>query len=585
MKSKDIFTAIYDGMRFDLQFCSGFIGAYYLFSLLTLRFNFNKFVSKFIFNIEIFVIAFINLMFFIYFGIFRSNFDSNLFLFKHEEMSQLLSIAINDNLGILPATIIFLLFILLANKFHNFLFSIKKDKKLNYKQIAFSFLFVICFVLFGINQKFSFTQKILFDVIKAQDNHILQSSLLGHMKGFFIAVRKEMKKKNIDFAYFNIGTPKEAACKSFDINPCNGKINLYEYIKRVKNDELVIKPRKIYYIISESLSDWVMDDKFSELFSDIQNFVKSKATYIKALENASGTAQSLQLQFLGIYFNEEDNLYYYNKIITPKTSLASHFNQIGYKSFFYMGNTKNWSNVGDLGKKTGFINEYHKDNMITWARKHNLKEPLYTDMGILDDVALEYLAENSKDNSFNVLMTITNHKIYDLAFMQKNDFVIPFDKIEKLSTKYKNELATIYWYQKTLVNWIEKTAQNEPDSLFVITGDHYGRFNIDDSNDLFITHSVPVIMYYPKAKIYPTCKITNHLDISASIINLIAPKGYEYFSFGSPCFSLEKKEILATNKYGFEIEFENGKITSGGGYLRMAQALSWYLVYKGNIIE
>ncbi|WP_267523008.1 LTA synthase family protein [Campylobacter sp. MG1] len=571
----DFITSIIQGSRFDMQYCGYIASAYCIFSI------FGKFVSKIIFNIACILILFAELTFIVFFNIYRKNIDLNLFLFKNEETLPLIKTAFSENYGIIPAIFIFFIALFVLNYIHEKI--LKKNLKINFKYSLALFIVFAFSMMLSINQKFSFKAASLFNVTKAYDNAALQASTFGHLKGFGGTIKDYYQQKNINFEYFNVGTPKDAICKYFQINPCKEEINIYDYIKHKKDENLQIKPSKVYYIITESLSDWIMNEKFNDLFEDIHNF-KNKNAYISAINNADSTAKSLQTQLLGIYNNLDDNFLKYNSLIIPKTSLISQFKELGFNVDFYFGGARNWAGLFDFTNKLQINKNYDKEHIFK-ENFENLNYPNQNYWGAYDDFLFAYASKNSKEFSFNIIMTTTNHPTYDLAFMQKNDFAIPFDKIEKLSTKYKNELATIYWYQKTLINWIEKTAQNEPDSLFVITGDHYGRFNIDDSNDLFITHSVPVIMYYPKAKIYPTCKITNHLDISASIINLIAPKGYEYFSFGSPCFSLEKKEILAANKYGFEVEFKDGKITSGGGYLRMAQALSWYLVYKGNIIK
>lgn len=571
----DFTTSIFQGIRFDMQYCGYIASAYCIFSL------FGKICSRIIFNIAFALILFAELVFVVFFNIYQKNIDLNLFLFIHEETSVLIKTALGENYGIIPAIFIFFIALFLLNYIHEKL--LKTKLILNLKQSLMLFVIFAFSMMLSINQQFSFKAKGLFNVTKAYDNAALQASTFGHLKGFGGAIRDYKKLKNIDFSYFNVGDEKTAVKQLFYIKN-DEKINIYDYIKHIKEDDLSIKPKKIYYVISESFSNWVLEDRFSDLFSDIHNFVKNKATYIPAIHNANNTAESLQTQFMGVYYNSDDNFKKHNQIIPPKTNLINQFANLGYQSDFYFGGARNWAGLFDFTNSLEINKNYDKEHILS-DEIPDLNSPSNNYWGAYDDFLFAYTSKNSKDFSINIIMTTTNHPTYDLAFMKKNDFDIPFDKIEKLSKKYKNELATIYWYQKTLINWIEKTAAKEPDSLFVITGDHYGRFNIDDNNDLLTTHTVPVIMYYPKAKIYPTCKITNHLDIAASIINLVAEKGYEYVSFGTPCFSLEEKEILASNKYGFGIEFENGKLTSGGGYLQRLQALSWYLVYKGNTIE
>ncbi|WP_267523007.1 LTA synthase family protein [Campylobacter sp. MG1] len=548
----DMFKSIFSGIRFDSQFCAGFASFYFLFGII------HKKIAKIIFFLISILLIIPELIFYVFFKIYNKKIDSDLFLFKNENFYALFNTALKENYGILPAFISFFIIIVIFYIFYKFINKINiKSNKIN------TIITVIAFILtmlFTINQQFSLKARSLLPLMPNFNNHILNVSTFGHLINFYSTLKEEYKASKINFNSFNIGTPKETACNFFNISPCKDKINLYDYIKHTKTDEKMIKPKKIYYIISESLSNWVVDERFNDLFNDINN-LKNKAAYIPALHNAAGTIRSLESQFLGVQIDNYEIFKNYSKIKSYKQSLSYNAKNLGYNINFYFGGSKNWANTEDAGKIIGIDKFYGKSDMKKYFNNKNISGA----WGVYDNYLFDFIQNNNNLNSLNIIMTTTNHPPYDMSFIKHTKIDIPFNKINNLNKKYKNQISTIYWYQKALINWIEETAKNEPDSLFVITGDHYGRFNIDDSNDLFITHSVPVIMYYPKAKIYPTCKITNHLDISASIINLIAPKGYEYFSFGSPCFSLEKKEILAANKYGFEVEFKDGKITSGGG--------------------
>ncbi len=568
----DMFASIFSGIRFDSQFCAGFASAYFLFGI------FSKKISKIIFFLSLIFVVIPELIFYVFFNIYHKKIDSDLFLFKHESFKALFETAIKENYGILPAIIIFFIISFIFYLFYKQIDKINtKTNKL--KTIILS-IFFISFMLITINQQFSLKARSLLPLMPNFDNQVLNIATFGHLVNFYSTLKEEYKASKVNFKNFNVGTPKEAACKFFNINPCNKNVDLYNHLKHIKTDEKMIKPKKIYYIISESLSNWIIEERFVSLFSDIHNFIKNKATYIPAIHNAPGTIRSLEAQFLGIHIDNYEIFQNYSKVKSYKQSLVYTAKDLGYDVSFYFGGSKNWAKTMDMGSLLGMSKFYGENDML----KYN-PNAIIGAWGALDDELFSLISNTSKDNFLNIIMTTTVHGPYDMLFLPKQPYLLEAVEKANLNKTLTKELVTIKWYQKTLVDWIEKTALAEPDSLFIITGDHYGRYNVDNSLDLFTTHSVPVIFYYPKAKIYPTCKITNHLDIAASIINLIAPKGYEYVSFGTPCFSLEEKEIKDEPKIGYGIEYKNGKFINGGGQMKLAQALSWYLIYKGNIIE
>lgn len=574
----DMFSSIFSGLRLDSQFCAAFASFYCVFGFL------HKKIAKGIFIFLSLLLIIPELIFFAFFNIYRQKINMDLFLFTDEKFTALINTALKENYGILPIIISFFIIFFIFMLFYKYIEKINITCAKRYVLAGFSvFTFLM---LITINQQISFkASKKFMASIPEFDNHVLKTSTLGHLNNFYRIVGNYFKYKKVDFKDFNVGTPKEAACEFFNINPCDGNINLYEYFNHAKTTDLNIQPKKVYYIISESLSNWSMDKKFYEVFFKLHDFVNSKATYITAIQNGSNTRSSINSQFLGAFIEELNVVDLYSSILNNSFYPSNVFNDLGYTVSFYYGGARNWAGTEDLGSKVGINNFYGESESTKWASMNNYQKPYSNLWGVFDDILFDYIKDTSKEKTINIIMTTTNHQPYDLNFLEHSNIKIPFDKIEKLSKEYKNELATIYWYQKILVDWIEKTAQKEPNSLFVITGDHYGRFNIDNSNDLFLTHSIPVIFYYPSAKIYPTCKITNHLDIAASIINLIAPKGYEYVSFGSPCFSLEEQKIKDETKIGYGIIYENKEFKSETRKNQLAKALSWYLIFKGNIIE
>lgn len=358
-KAEEMFQSIFAGLRLDSQFCAGFAGFYFLFG------SYHKY-SKVIFIFISLLVVLPEFIFFVFFNIYKTKINSNLFLFEDESIYSLFNTAFKENYGIFSSLLIACLIFFSLIKLH---FKIKqvsfKNKFLNVF-LCFGFVFLM---MITINQRFGFKAKNIQNLMPELNHNTLKSSTFGHLNNFYKVVLAELKKTQIDFKDFNVGTPKNAACEFFDIIPCEGKINLYDYIKHTKTDKKMIKPKKIYYIISESLSNWVMEERFESLLSDIHNFAKYKATYIPAIHNGSNTRDSIGSQFLGLYGGELDFLKNYNKIIPPQTSLPYFFKDFGYKSIFYFGGTRGWAGTEDLGDKIGF-SEFFGENAMIKASKN-----------------------------------------------------------------------------------------------------------------------------------------------------------------------------------------------------------------------
>lgn len=566
----DSLISILSSMRFDIQIYAYCFSVFYIFALI------NKYLANAFYYVLSFVCLAINLAFFVYFNIYHQNFGVELFLFKNEEIFALIKSGLKSNYGVVSSIILF--FILMIVNIY-ILNSVNKIKiKTSVLKNILSFIFYAFFMMFCINQQFSFKADFIQRRIIASENEIVNISVFGHFIGFINAIEQIRKQTNIDWDSFKLDSPKKVACEFFNINPCTGKIDLKKYLHKVKQDDEYFKAQKIYYIISESLSDWVMQDRFNDIFTDIHTLAKEGA-YISALHNAPATKQSLEVQILNTYNTTDDTAAKYAKIKKHFFSLNDNLKNLHLSSAFFMGGYDNWGDIANLTRLSNFNANFYAPQIRAVFKDDSIN----SEWGVFDDVLFKYVA--LKDYDFNVIMSTTNHPTYNLEFQKRKLFSLPFEKAEKLSKKYKNELLTIYWYQKVLVDFIKEQSNKYPDALFVITGDHYGRYNIDDSLDLKITHTVPIIMYSKNHKIYPICKITKHIDIGASIINLIAPKNYEYYSFGIPCFSLKEQDVKSYEQIGFNASFKNDKFINDELRQKQAQALSWYLIFKGNIIE
>jgi len=82
---------------------------------------------------------------------------------------------------------------------------------------------------------------------------------------------------------------------------------------------------------------------------------------------------------------------------------------------------------------------------------------------------------------------------------------------------------------------VRKIEGKLPRPLFAFTGDHFGRKFINDNPDYFERSGVPLILYGQEVLrgiTLPQGAAGTHIDIGPTLVELTAPKGFEYYSVG-----------------------------------------------------
>ncbi len=158
-------------------------------------------------------------------------------------------------------------------------------------------------------------------------------------------------------------------------------------------------------------------------------------------------------------------------------------------------------------------------------------------------------------------MTVTNHPPYNLDLASEN---IDENKIyNSLINNYNiddktlaKELAHYQYMDREISSFILNVSANYPDSLFVVTGDHADRTNIGKNPTMYERYSIPLLIFGKgiNKKILPSNVAGGHTNISPTIIELIAPKGFEYYSIAP---SLTDGSAVGFNK---DYWISNGKI-------------------------
>ena len=149
-----------------------------------------------------------------------------------------------------------------------------------------------------------------------------------------------------------------------------------------------------------------------------------------------------------------------------------------------------------------------------------------------------------------------------------------------------------------------KAKDKYKDGFFTFTGDHFGRKFINHKPNLYEKSSVPFIMYGKSIPKEISEVPGSHIDIMPTLIEMVAPKDFKYYSFGTSLFSQNKKDAIAYRKYidytdvysfpkeeklvkynlktAHETQLDKNNVEKKHNKL---MSLAWYYTMKGNEIK
>jgi phosphoglycerol transferase MdoB-like AlkP superfamily enzyme len=99
-----------------------------------------------------------------------------------------------------------------------------------------------------------------------------------------------------------------------------------------------------------------------------------------------------------------------------------------------------------------------------------------------------------------------------------------------------NMLGHLWYADHCLGIFVRNAEKKLHQAVFAFTGDHYGRKFINTRPDFFERSAVPFILYGKEVLrgiSLPKGAAGGHIDISPTLIELAAPKGFTYYSTGN----------------------------------------------------
>jgi len=223
------------------------------------------------------------------------------------------------------------------------------------------------------------------------------------------------------------------------------------------------------------------------------------------------------------------------------TSIARIFRDLDYHTRFFYGGFLSWQRVGDFCKDQGFEEIYGGGHMGDWASSN--------EWGVDDEHIFDFVKKtiNADRPSFNIILTTSFHPPFTVDVKAKGFTLnaLPPDLREFCLHDIDFAIWGHLWYaDKCIADFARQITAKLPNALVVVTADHEARRTINKTQDIFEKTSIPCIFYGPDVLkgIHPPSKMAgSHLDLTPTLIELVAPKGFTYHTLG--------KDLLESRPY------------------------------------
>ena len=332
---------------------------------------------------------------------------------------------------------------------------------------------------------------------------------------------------------------------------------LYAF-KKITKGPKIKKPKHIFFIVGESIPQWSLDEthKLLNICPGLWNFKNQPHTvqipnFLPAGNVSRPSIVSLMsgIYDAGLEINERESFW---KGAFP-TSFAYQMKRLGYQTIYWYGGNASYGNFNHFGKAQGF------DRVESASIFCGPNAPK-TWVGVYDHVFLENIENQIKlidQPTFHFIYTTSNHgpyKMEDSLLDYDPEKVMPDVGDDLRSNKVRNkQFATYRYSDKAIFTFVESMKETFPDSLFIITGDHSNLFGSLNNTSLVHrdytlrdTFCTVALLQHPDLNrdMIVTSKGT-HMSLMPTIIEAIAPKGFEYYSITSSLFE-NQPEILVT---------------------------------------
>ena len=601
-----IITAIFGGAKLSLQTAGGL--SLFMFISIIIESVFKR--LKYFRYICSFIVIFLTTLLFIarfpFYQQFHSGFNQMLFTALHEDIYALfMSLVVEFQLPIKLAFVILLSLAITVvfNKYFNHKLNFKLLDRLSFNMKTACL--ILCTYIIGTLSLYgggwSWRTGVNWENAGITNDTFLNEIILDDYQAIYRAYANQMRMEACNGLSF---TAQDVTNFAHALTGKDGQNDLSIYLSKQAQGNKIEKPKHIFVIVSESYANWPLLDKYSDLHiaDNMKNITKQDDTIYTShmLPSGSSTVGALMTMVTGL---ANSNLYLTTMpeaLEKPYiTATAPQLKKLGYETNFWYSGPATWENIQEFCLAQGFDKFYSRGNI-----DENASGSVW---GADDEYLYQAVLDNIDDDkpSFSIILNTSNHSPFNVDLSSKGfnaenvKNALPAN--EQNNQDLIKELGHFWYADKAAGEFIAKVKEKYPDSLFIFIGDHADRYNIDKVPSMYERYTVPFIITGKgiDKSMLPQDSAGSHIDVIPTVIELIAPKDFTYYSVGKSMFENKLGE-----NYGFWItsnaigntddlinkpEFFNEQILPDANqletYINSVRAISWWLGKYGTIID
>lgn len=321
--------------------------------------------------------------------------------------------------------------------------------------------------------------------------------------------------------------------------------------KRTAKGAQITKPSHIFLLVGESYLQQFFDPAFAclnlvsggrALMDDPHTAVFKNAVSAGIISRPSIVSLMCGIYDAGLELNEKETFW---KGTVP-TAFPAQLKKLGYTSTYWYGGNVTYGQFNQFAPACGF------DHVMTATDFCGPQAPK-TWVGVYDNVFLEKAAQliQVRDDGtpqFHMVYTTSYHgpfKINLAKYGYDTEKVMPDapDDIKK-DKEIQKELGTFWFSDQAIGKFIATMREAYPDALFIVTADHAIAETCLEKTSLMKRdcsirerHSPTLTIHHRELdqSAFAGNTIGGHMNIMPTVFELIAPKGFTYYSL---CTSL-----------------------------------------------
>ena len=322
--------------------------------------------------------------------------------------------------------------------------------------------------------------------------------------------------------------------KRLEGNPNAADIDL-AFQRKVQKQILKEQPQNIVLVLNEGFGSWPLQEGFKQmnLLPRTKEILSKENSCAIETMLPAGPATIFAVQsvftgtpFTGSRYNFENRHDQHNDML-----LSSIMHDLGYKTVFWYSGFRGWENIGQFASSVGFDEFYHCGDF-------DYKEG--NSWGAADkdfyDFFLSKIKSQGDAKVLHVLLPGSNHPPFSVdiekaGFKKKNLQKLLPPAID--DSRYNLKALGHFWYaDKCMGDMIDCVEKALPDTLFILTADHPGRFNFAEEQSNYVRATIPFILYGKgiTKNLFPQDSVGCHQQIPATLAELLGPPGFTYSS-------------------------------------------------------